>query len=70
MAQANKNSYVVTTKQTLKVEMTRHRSASHFMEACNTIDEDPVQNPADILRRHGYIVDVVTTKHTIVKGRE
>ena len=66
---SRKRNYKVTTKHTLKGEMTRVRSASHFINACNGIDEESFYNPIDILRRHGFIVDVVTTKHVIIKEK-
>jgi len=66
-AQQALNTYEVTTTVSLEVQMTRVRQASHFMTACNEIDEDAVENPADILRRKGYVVDVKQTKHTIVR---
>ena len=60
-------SYKVTTTCTLEVQMTRVREATHFMQACNGIDEDRQNHPADVLRREGFIVDLKQTKHNIDK---
>ena len=63
---SHKTKYRVTTKLVLEVEYINVVEATHFMVACNRIDEE-LPHPVDVLRKQGFMVNTVTTNHKITK---